>query len=141
MAVEPGYEQRLGEDADHGAVGGTLSAWWGLSETLWLSTSIGGFQGLESRASTGPRGRVEAFGGIVAALDIFRVVPHIECGFGVVADRDSVAATVRLGVGADYLLTPEWALGAVLRFQPLPNEDFGSSALTPQLRLSYRFEG
>lgn len=139
VAVEPGYGRLSRQVGSQNEVGGTVSAWLGLSESFWLALSGGAFQGLSDVEDRDAVLRYEAFGGLVATLDVFRVVPYLEAMLGIVGVPDEVEPTVRLGVGADYLLSPEWAVGAVLRYRPLPEEDIASAAITAQLRLGYRF--
>jgi hypothetical protein len=140
VAVEPGYDRLSRATTSQSGVGGTLSAWLGLTDDLWLAASGGGFQTLDEAPEHPKLFRYEAFGGLVAALDVFRVVPYLEGMAGVVGARGSVHPTIRLGLGADYLVTPELSLGAVLRYRPLPEDDLAQAAVTAQVRLGWRLE-
>ncbi len=141
VAIEPGYERLAFDGGGSHALGATLSAWWGLSDMVWLMGSAGAFQALQDQPTRTKALRYEAFGGIVAALDVFRVIPSVEVGLGVAGVKSTIMPTVRLGAGLDYLLNPQWGLGAVVRYRPLQQEDLANAALTVQVRLSYRFEG
>lgn len=139
LLVEPGYERLSRQLESQNAVGATATGWIGLTDSLWLSISGGAFQTLNEESDRETFLRWEAFGGVAAALDVFRVVPHLEVLGGVVGARGKVFPTVRVGVGADYLFTPEWSAGVALRFRPLPEEDIATSAISAQLRIGYRF--
>lgn len=140
VAVEPGYERRVQPDGGQDGVGGSLSAWLGLTDSLWLMGSAGLFGVVRGDEGDDDPVRYEVMGGIVGALDVFRIVPFVELGAGVVGVKSQVLPTVRLGAGLDYLLNPQWAVGAVLRYRPLPEEDLAQAAISAQLRLSFRFE-
>lgn len=139
LAIEPGYDRLSRTEASQNGVGGTATAWFGLTDSLWLLASGGAFQMLDEDPGRDRLLRWEAFGGIVAALDVFRVVPHLELAGGVVGGRGGVHPTIRVGVGADYLFTPEWSAGVALRYRPLPEEDIAQASVTAQLRVGYRF--
>lgn len=140
VAAEPGYLRLSSTEASQNAVGGTASVWLGLTDALWLAASGGGFQVLDETERRGTFFAWEAFGGLVAALDVFRVVPYLEAMGGVVGGPEGVHPTLRLGLGADYLLTPSLSLGAVARYRPLPEDDIAASGLSAQLRLAWRLE-
>ena len=139
VALEPGYDRLSHPDGSQHGLGGTASVWLGLSDDLWLALSGGGFH-VGDAPQHDALSRWEAFGGIVAALDVFRVVPYVEAMAGIVGGPSGLHPTARLGVGADYLLTPELSLGAVLRYRPLPAEDLADAAVTAQARLAWRLE-
>jgi len=140
LALEPGYLRLTSTDASQNAVGGSASMWLGLTDDLWLALSGGGFQTLDETEQRARFFAWEAFGGLVAALDVFQVVPYIEATAGVVGGPEGVHPTVRLGLGADYLLTPSLSVGAVARYRPLPEEDIAQSGISAQLRLAWRLE-
>lgn len=140
LSIEPGYDRVSRTVDSQNGVGGNLTAWIGLTDSLWLLASGGGFYMFENGENRSSFLRWEAFGGIVAALDVFRVVPSLELGVGVVGGRDNeVFPTIRAGAAVDYLFTPEWSMGVTLRYRPLPEDDIGTSAISAQLRMSYRF--
>lgn len=119
-------------------VGGAVSAWLGLTDALWLSAGIGGSRhaGTEGLPSLT---LAEGFLGLVAALDVFRAIPFLEGGLGLVVGPE-FAPSARLGAGLDYLLTPNLGLGAVLRYRPLTDDLGANSRLSASIRLSWRFE-
>ena len=136
LGVEPGWSlvTAPGRDARHGG-GADLSLWFGVTETTWLFASGGAhvFGGDESLLLG------EALGGLVAALDVLRTIPFVEAAGGVVLGRDQVEPVLRLGVGADYLLTSSLALGVVVRYRPLAGLD-ADRRVSASLRLSWRAE-
>ena len=135
-AVEPGVELWTGRAEGTWAVTGGASAWVGLTDQLWLAASANGGQVVTGNETFA---RYEFFGGVVLALDVFRVVPYLEVLGGVVGAQKQLFPTVRLGFGLDYLIDPEWAVGVVARVRPLPERDIATSVVGASLRLSYRF--
>jgi len=131
--LEPAWAlARTGEDTRHGA-GGELSASLGLSSSGWVHFSAGGFHFFD-----GPT-VFEALSGVVAALDVLRTIPFIEVLGGLEVVDGAVSPLVRLGVGADYLITPEISMGAALRFRPLTGSEL-HRPISAGLRLSWRLE-
>lgn len=139
LAIEPAYERLSQKPESQNGVGGTATAWIGLTDSLWLTFSGGAVHMLDTSADDETLTRWEAFGGITAAFDVFRVVPSLELLAGVVGAKSDVHPTIRIGGAVDYLLTPEWSLGVALRLRPLPEEDIATAATTAQLRIGYRF--
>ena len=90
-----------------------------------------------------PAGSLRATSGLVGAaysFDVLRMVPYVEAGVGLVywsgvGIADHAALAMELGVGADYLLTPRWALGGSAQYLFAPAEliqnamQFGESPL------------
>lgn len=136
LALEGGYGLLTRGDARPSGAGGHGTAWVGLTDTFWLAGSGGvtGFPGLEDRAVLW-----EAFGGLAAALDIFRAVPFAEAMIGVVGAGDVLSPSVRLGLGLDYLVTRTLSVGAVARWRPLSDE-LGGHLVTAQVRLALRLD-
>jgi hypothetical protein len=122
VAIEPGYATVTDPSGArlHGG-GGTATLLYGLDNVAWLTASAGAF-------GFAPSGKVliEGFGGVTAAFDVLRVVPFAELALGVTArSGGTVEPALRLGLGADYLLSPRFSLGLVARWHPL----FGGSAV------------
>lgn len=136
LAFEPGYALLSGEaTAQHGG-SGAGSAWIGLSDELWLAFGGGaGYVGADD--PIGARRYGEAFGGIVAALDVFRTIPFLEAQIGMVTSSDVLSPTVRIGLGADYFVSRTLSVGLVARVRPV-REDIGGTLLTASLRLAWR---
>ena len=125
----------------HGG-GGGLTAALGISDALWLGGSVG--LSVHPSADDRPGVRlIEGFAGLVAALDVLRTIPFVEVMLGgVFGQQDSgskLSPTVRLGAGADYLVTPALSLGAVFRWRPVSDE-LGGQLLTVSIRIGWRIE-
>ena len=137
IALEPTYGLLSSAESRHG-VGGTASAWVGVSDVLWFGASAGGFTFAEARPA--PAVRVwETSVGLVLALDVFRWIPFVEGHLGLVVHGNELIPTVRFGLGVDYLLTPEWFLGAVVRTRPLA-DPLGDVLTTVSARVGLRFD-
>ena len=113
-----------------GADLGTTDAW---AAHLSLGT---GFHGVDADMKKMlPGGRVRAstaLVGVTYTFDVLRLVPYIQTGIGVINFSGAVTnpglrLDAELGIGADYLLTRRWALGAVLQYQFTPGQLFGSA--------------
>jgi hypothetical protein len=139
VALEPSYGLLAGigdaGTSDHGA-GGHGVMWLGISETLWLQATGGGYIFDESGTR---RLLYEALGGVVAALDVLRTIPFAEASIGVVGSRGVVAPTFRAGVGADYLVSKNTSIGIAIRYRPVSNIA-SDGLITVDLRLGLRFE-
>lgn len=135
LGIEPqvGLFHGAAEDAAvQPGIGGQLSFWIGLSDAAWLFVAGGAEVSLDGGPTIG-----EGIAGAVAALDVLRTIPFIELGAGADVIGGELAPLLRLGVGADYLLTPDLSLGAVARYRPLFGRE-GESWLTFSLRLGFR---
>lgn len=142
VAFEGGYAFLSGEPEDLHGAGGQLTLSYGVTESIWLTGSLGGAREIDRKMRPG-LGLYDAFGGLTVALDVFRTIPFLEALVGVVVadrpDETEVAPTVRLGVGADYILFPGLSLGAVARWSPV-REEIGESHVTASLRVVWRIE-
>jgi hypothetical protein len=135
LGIEPGYALlTTPAGAKHGGVA-DLSAWLGITETIALAISAGTAAGFSEQDAI-----IEALGGIVLALDVFRVIPYGEAMIGAYLANDTLAPSYRLGVGADYLISPSFAVGVVARYRGLPDMLGGDGLFTAQLRLALRIE-
>ena len=135
LGIEPqlGLFSAAGDDAElQLGAGGQLSFWIGLSDAAWLFVAGGVEVGLDGGPTVG-----EGIAGAVAALDVLRTIPFIELGAGADLIGGELAPLLRLGVGADYLITPDLSFGAVARYRPLFGRE-GESWLTFSLRLGFR---
>lgn len=138
IAAEPGYALLVSDDVSQHGGGGTASGWLGLTDTLWLGISGGAF----ALAKSGSEPAVtpwEAMGGLVAALDVFRWIPYVEGYVGLLGQGSTLAPTLRLGLGIDYLVSPSWFVGAVLRSRPFI-DPIANVETTISLRVGVRFE-
>lgn len=136
-------------DPSGGGVGADLA--FGVSDALWVrATGFVSFHragGLEQAAAAGAPptvgadGTLAAFGafaGITYELTVLRLQPCFDLGIGVVGLRGDAsfgtgpgaaallpaitAFAVELGFGVDWLITRQWALGAVVRYHALVSE-------------------
>ncbi|MCK6548204.1 hypothetical protein L6R52_20310 [Myxococcota bacterium] len=135
LALEPGWALTSAADARHGA-SADLSAWLGVTEVLWLSASAGAHH-LPADPS---QSLWELYAGLVAALDVLRTIPFFEAQLGVTADGGTLAPGIRVGLGADYLISPTVSVGAVVRWRTLADELGADGLLTAQVRLALRIE-
>ena len=135
LGLEPGYALlTTSEGSKHGGTV-NLSAWLGITETLALAVTAGGSSGFSERDTI-----YEALGGVILALDVFRVIPYGEALVGAFLTKDALAPSYRLGVGADYLISPSLAIGLVARYRGLPDALGGDGVFTAQIRLALRIE-
>lgn len=134
LTAEPGWALLSGDEARHGA-GGTVSFALGVSPATWLFAAGGAYV----VPGDDPTTIVEVVGGLVVALDVLRTVPFLEAAGGLDLLDGTPAPLLRVGVGADYLVSPSFSVGGVVRYRPL----FGVESerlLTLDLRLSWRSE-
>jgi hypothetical protein len=137
LAIEPAYGLLAGDQTEH-AVGGSASAWFGLTETVWIAASAGELTSFP--AGGGTRLVYEAGGGLVAALDVLRTIPFAEASIAVVGTRGTLVPTLRAGIGADYLLSKHVSIGGVVRYRPLSSQFASDGILSVSFRLGFRFE-
>lgn len=137
LALEPAYAVLTRDGSTHGG-GAEASVWIGLTEALWLTAS-GGILGFD-RGQDLPDLLYEGAGGIVAALDVLRTIPFVEAAVAALASEDAIVPSVRVGLGADYLVSPALSIGAVIRYRPLADELRSDSLFTLHLRVSWRLE-
>ena len=137
IAAEPDYALHTapGTDASHGT-GGNLSAWFGVSEAAWLTVSAGAWTYLGEVA---PPTVFEAVGGLVVALDVLRVIPFLEAAAGANIIDGVPTPVLRVGVGADYLVSEALSIGGVVRYRPLFDTG-GDQMVTIGLRVGLRGE-
>ncbi|MEQ8274303.1 MAG: hypothetical protein RMA76_44390 [Deltaproteobacteria bacterium] len=138
LAVEPGWALLTTDPVEQHGGGGGLSAWLGLNDELWLALSAGA-SAVPARDPLPSAVLYEAFGGIVAALDVFSTIPFLEAQAGFVATKDAVSPTIRFGVGADYFITRTITVGAVVRVRPV-DEAIGGTLVSAGARLALRLE-
>ena len=105
LALELGPELAGGQAA--GRLGAT--AWFGQGRWFWLQAGASGQLTEEGRPG------FELEGGGVAALDVLRWVPWVELGAGAGRASGRTGFLVRGGLGVDYLVGPNWALGLAVR--------------------------
>jgi hypothetical protein len=144
LGVEPAYAYLSGPPEGLHGGGGDVTLSYGLTDSIWLSASAGASR----QAKHGMRPALtlfEAFGGVTVALDVLRTIPFVEALIGVVLGDPSgdaasaLSPTIRIGVGADYLLTRSVSLGGVVRWRPV-TDALGGSEVSAHLRLGLRFE-
>lgn len=125
------------EGSSYGA-GGALSAWLGLNDTFWLTGTTGHYALFPSDDAK-TQWRWELTAGLVAAWDVFQIVPFVDLGLGLVGNDRSAFAAPRVSLGADYILGPTWAVGVSVGYRPLPR-DLGDGLATAGLRIVQRFQ-
>lgn len=138
LALEPGWALLASDPVEQHGGGSDVSAWLGINDELWLSVS-GGAATVGASEARGSAILYEAFGGLVAALDVFQTIPFVEAQLGFVATKDALSPTVRFGVGADYFIARTVTIGAVVRVRPV-DEAIGGTFVTAGLRLALRLE-
>lgn len=105
LAFEIGPEIADGRGA--GRLGAT--AWFGQSQWVWLQAGASGNLTEDGRLG------FELEGGGVVALDVLRWVPWVELGAGAGRSAGRTGFLLRGGLGVDYLLGPNWAVGLAAR--------------------------
>jgi len=139
LAIEPGAVVAWSDRDARGGFLGTMTGWWGVDDFAWLAVSASvGAVGASSDRSASPA--FEALAGGALALDVFRWVPWAELLVGIAGPSDDPGATGRLGLGADYLVSPAWAVGPAVRIRPIPAPDGLDDLASVHLRISRRFE-
>jgi hypothetical protein len=139
LAIEAGGGLLTGGEKTAVAIGGDVGFWLGLSETLWLSGTVGGFRAVGD--APGERTLFELGGGIVAALDVLRIIPFVEASIiGVVGGGGDVSPGARAGIGADYFLNRTTSIGLVVRYRTLSSDLEHDGLASAQLRLGWRLE-
>jgi opacity protein-like surface antigen len=120
---------------------GSPTASWGLAGALDLEYGLNDAWSLRVSAGTlshpvpavkdvSPAGSLRATSGVAGAtytFDVLRLVPYVEGGVGLVywsgtGIQDHAALALELGIGADYLLTPHWAIGGSAQYLFAPAE-------------------
>ncbi|MBI2376307.1 MAG: hypothetical protein HYV07_20095 [Deltaproteobacteria bacterium] len=76
-------------------------------------------------------------GGVQLALDVLRTVPFFEATFHANARSGELSPGVRIGLGADYFLTPEVSIGLAVRYAPWSDFD---ELISGRARLSFHLE-
>ena len=138
LAIEPGWALLAHESKNRHGVGAGASAWYGVSETLWLAAGTGAHYTFLEKGERALYG--EALGGVALALDVLRTIPFGEAMIGVVANENAFAPSVRISLGADYLVTKSLSLGVVFRYRPLQESLGGDGFFTISLRLGCRLD-
>jgi hypothetical protein len=100
----------------------------------------------------GTRRAIAAILGATYTVDVIRLVPYITGGLGILrwtgpGEDGRLTMALDLGVGADYLLTPRWAVGASALYLFAPSDllnnfrEFGEVPLAFSLtaRVSHAF--
>lgn len=105
----------------------------GLTDMVWLGVAGGGTLLYEGPA------RGFALAQVSLLFDVFRTVPFVDLGFGAETYDGESSLLFRLGVGADYLVSPSAGLGVVLRYQPALTTSVEHLFLLG-LRLSWRWD-
>ncbi|MCC7385455.1 MAG: hypothetical protein IT384_26635 [Deltaproteobacteria bacterium] len=135
LALEPGLGLFSAADpavALRAGLGGEASLWLGVDEAAWIFLSGGAEQSLGDGPAIG-----EAAAGLALAIDVLRTIPFLEVAGGLGWHSGDLAPLLRLGLGADYLLSPSFSVGGVVRYRPFYGVE-GESWLTFHLRFSYR---
>jgi hypothetical protein len=128
LGVRVGYAAAVADGRRPAGVLGGADLLYGLTDAwaarLSLASSIHPVDADVER----PGGRVQATAialGFTYAVDVLRVVPFLEAGVAlgfVTGDVRDARRDLGLeaGLGAAYLLTPRWALAALVRYQHFP---------------------
>jgi hypothetical protein len=99
---------------------------YGINDTFSARLSLsGGFQSVSTDAGKQlPGGSIwsyGAFAGLGYTMDVLRLLPTFEAGIGVLGfggavKKSHLAMGTQLGIGADYLLTPRFSIGATAQY-------------------------
>jgi hypothetical protein len=124
---------------------GSPTASWGLAGALDLEYGLTDSWSLRASAGTlshpvpavmdvSPAGSLRAttgLAGVTYTFDVLRLVPYLELGLGLVywsgvGIQDHATFAAEAGIGADYLLTPNWAIGGSAQYLFAPSELFSN---------------
>ncbi len=111
--------------------GGELQLRTGLTDMIWVGLG-GGLTALHE----GPF-RAFALGELALLFDVFRTVPFVELGAGAETYDGHSSVLLRVGAGADYLVSSSIGLGLSLRYQPALGDEV-EHLFTLGLRLVWR---
>jgi hypothetical protein len=156
VSARLGGANKNGSPTSSWGLAGALDLEYGLSDAWSLRVSVGTLSHpVPAVKDVSPAGSLRAtsgLAGITYTFDVLRLVPYFETGIGVVywsgaGIQDHAALAAELGVGADYLLTPRWALGGCAQYLFAPGEliqnamQFGESplAFSVTIRVSRTF--
>jgi hypothetical protein len=139
IAGRAGVASAVVDGRDPLGVGAGTTLQYGLNDTWSARVSVGG--GLQ-RVSVDtnqhrPGGNIWSYTGFVGigySMDVLRLLPTFEVGLGVLGiagavKSSHVALGMQLGIGADYLLTPRFSVGATAQYVFAPF-DLLSNVLT-----------
>lgn len=128
IALTAGYARVTTDGRRPAGLAAGLEGQYGLSDT-W-SARLGLALSLHpvDEDALRPGGLVRAVSvvaGVTYAVDVLRLIPFVDLGFGLLDVGGDVASYRRdmgfeLGVGAEYLLSPKWTLAALARYCYLP---------------------
>ncbi|MFO0725051.1 MAG: hypothetical protein U1E65_14825 [Myxococcota bacterium] len=135
LALEPDFGAFSDVDGTRIGFGGQASLWLGLTTATWLFVDGGAHRALDGGPTIG-----ETVGGVVVALDVLRTIPFAELGLGADVLPGRVEPVLRLGIGADFLVTPRFSVGVVGRYRPVFGAG-GESWYTLSLRIGLRGGG
>ncbi len=114
--------------------GGQLTAWFGVTEAFWLGAAGGAWVYPDDAA---PDLVAELVATAVVALDMLRTIPFLEGGLGADLIDGSLSPVLRVGIGADYLVSEDFSVGGVVRYRPV----FGSGEHVVTLGLRFALRG
>ena len=152
LSARLGGANKNGSPTASWGLAGALDLEYGLDDAWSLRVSVGTLSHpVPAVKDVSPAGSLRATSGLVGAtytFDVLRMVPYVEGGVGLVywsgvGIEDHAALAMELGVGADYLLTPRWALGGCAQYLFAPGEllsnamQFGESPLAFSITLRF----
>ena len=138
VRAEAGYGTLLRGDGGRSGASASATAWWGLTERVWLSGGAGAVLG-PSRDTSPALQAFEGRLGLVAAFDVLRVVPYVEAGVSLVVIDRHLSPGFVFGIGADYWIDHDIGIGIGARVSPLEARA-GDALLTAGLRAVLRFD-
>jgi hypothetical protein len=122
------------------ATGSPLASWglaggadleYGINDEWSARLSVGTLahpvDAVKDVSPAGTRRAVSAIVGATYTVDVLRLVPYVSGGLGVLrwtgpGETGRATFALDLGVGADYLLAPRWAVGASAQYLFAPND-------------------
>jgi opacity protein-like surface antigen len=129
-------------------LGGELQ--YGLDDAWALRLAVGGAaQRVSTDASKHlPGGTIwsySAFAGFGYTMDVLRLLPTFAAGIGVLGARGAVKSDhtnigVQVGLGADYLLTPRFSLGATAEYVFAPFDLFSHVLTGDQVPMAFALQ-
>jgi hypothetical protein len=99
------------------------------SARLSLGTVAHPVDAVKDETPAGTRRAVTAMLGATYTIDVLRLVPFVSGGVGLLrwsgpGESGRITWAMDLGVGADYLMTPRWSLGASAQYLFAPSDLF-----------------
>jgi hypothetical protein len=131
LALRLGGANKNGSPTASWGLAGAADLEYGLTDSWSLRVSVGTLShpvpAVKDVSPAGSLRGTSALAGATYTFDVLRLVPYVEGGVGLVywsgtGIQDHAAFALEMGIGADYLLTPRWAIGGCAQYLFAPGE-------------------